>query len=168
MHNDQSSLSSTRNLSGKMSRSCSRSPSRSQSWSYSCLSSRSYSNHHVAQDDCKPSALPKHKYLYSSKSDDGRRIHCPDKSDTVFATFSAPMAKRDKLVGNLPKGYIRNVPLPRVPREQSTRQSRVLPDRIPHYSEDTYMIPTYKGTCRIGERIAKANSPPWQPIAINT
>ncbi len=26
-------------------------------------------------------------------------------------------------VGNLPKGYIRNVPLPRVPREQSTRQS---------------------------------------------
>jgi hypothetical protein len=72
------------------------------------------------------------------------------------------------VVGNLPKGYIRNVPLPRVPREQSTRQSQVLPDTIPHYSEDTYMIPMYKGTCRIGERIAKADSPPWQPIATNT
>jgi hypothetical protein len=74
----------------------------------------------------------------------------------------------DDDVGNLPKGYIRNVPLPRVPQKQSTRQARVLPDTIPHYYEDTYTIPKYKGTCRIGERIAEANSPPWQPIAINT
>jgi hypothetical protein len=71
-------------------------------------------------------------------------------------------------VGILPKGYTLNVPLPRVPREQSTMQSQVLLDIIPHYSVDTYMIPMYKGTCRIGERIAKANSPPWQPIAIIT
>jgi hypothetical protein len=35
-------------------------------------------------------------------------------------------------VGNLPKGYIRNVPLPRVPRQQSIRQSQVLPNTIPH------------------------------------
>jgi hypothetical protein len=40
--------------------------------------------------------LPKHWYLYSSKSDDGGRIHRPDKSDTIFATFSAPMAKTGK------------------------------------------------------------------------
>ena len=33
----------------------------------------------------------------------------------------------DDTVGNLPKGYIRNVPLPRVPRDQSTFQSRVPP-----------------------------------------
>jgi hypothetical protein len=70
----------------------------------------------------------------------------------------------ENVVGNLPKGYIRNVPLPRVPREQSTRQSRVPPNRIPHYYENTYANPMYKGTCRIRERI----SPPWQPNAINT
>jgi hypothetical protein len=63
-------------------------------------------------------------------------------------------------VGNLPEGYIRNVRLPRVPRDQSTFQSRVPHvHTIPHYYEDTYGIPTYKDTCRIGERVATANSP---------
>jgi hypothetical protein len=72
-------------------------------------------------------------------------------------------------VGNLPEGYIRNVPLPRVPRDQSTFQSRVPHvHRIPHYYEDTYGIPTYKDTCRIGERVATANSPQWQSLAVNT
>jgi hypothetical protein len=71
-------------------------------------------------------------------------------------------------VGNLPKGYIRNIPLPRVPRGESTRQSRVLHNTIPHYYEDTYTIPMYKGTCRIEERVTPANSPPRRPIAINT
>jgi hypothetical protein len=72
-------------------------------------------------------------------------------------------------VGNLPEGYIRNVPLPRVPRDQSTFQSRVPPvHTIPRYYEDMYAIPTYDSTCRIGERVATANSPQWQPIAINT
>jgi hypothetical protein len=72
-------------------------------------------------------------------------------------------------VGNLPKGYIQNVPLPRVPRDQSTFQSRVPPvHTIPGYYEDMYAIPTYNDTCRIGERVATANSPQWQPIAINT
>ncbi len=71
-------------------------------------------------------------------------------------------------VGNLPKRYIRNVPLPRVPQGQSTRQSQVLPNTIPHYYEDAYAIPTYKDTCRIEERLATANSPQWQPIAINS
>jgi hypothetical protein len=37
-------------------------------------------------------------------------------------------------VGNLPEGYIRNVPLPQVPRDQSTFQSRVPPvHTIPVY-----------------------------------
>ena len=59
-------------------------------------------------------------------------------------------------VGNLPKGYIRNVPLPRVPRDQSTFQSRVPPVRhtLPRYYEDTYAIPMYSDTYRIGERVA--------------
>jgi hypothetical protein len=73
------------------------------------------------------------------------------------------------IVGNLPEGYIRNVPLPRVPRDQSTLQSRVPPvHMIPRYYEDMYAIPMYDSTCRIGERVATANSPQWQPIAINT
>ncbi len=102
MHNDQSS--SAGNLTKKRSQSHSRSPSRSRScsWSHSCSSSRSYSNLHVDQDDRKPSAAPKqgyspkHMYSYSSKSDDGGNIHCPDKSNTVFATFSAPKAKKKR------------------------------------------------------------------------
>jgi hypothetical protein len=37
---------------------------------------------------------PKRGHLYSSNSDDGGHIHHPNKSDTVFATFSAPAVKR--------------------------------------------------------------------------
>jgi hypothetical protein len=58
-------------------------------------------------------------------------------------------------VGNLPKGYIRNVPLPRVPRDQSTFTSRVPHvHALPVYYEGTHVIPTYNSTCRIGERVA--------------
>ena len=58
-------------------------------------------------------------------------------------------------VGNLPKGYIQNVPLPRVPRDQSTFQSRVPPvHTIPRYYKKAHVIPTYNSTCRIGERVA--------------
>jgi hypothetical protein len=53
-------------------------------------------HHHVSHDDHQPSALPKRGYFYSSKSDDGRLIHRPDKSNTVFATFSAPTVKKGK------------------------------------------------------------------------
>jgi hypothetical protein len=84
-------------------------------------------------------------------------------SPLVFPRATRPSTLKG-CVGNLPKGHIRNVPLPRVPQEQSTRQSRVLPNTIPHYYENTYTNPMYKDTCRIGERI----SPPWQPNAINT
>ncbi len=94
MRNDQSSKSSAGNMSGKRSWSCSRSSLRSQSWSCSHSSSWSYDNHHVEQDDCKPSAAPKRRYSYSSESDNGECIHCPDKSNTVFATFSTPKAKK--------------------------------------------------------------------------
>jgi hypothetical protein len=34
--------------------------------------------------------------LYSSKSDNGGCIHRPDKSKSVFATFSAPKAKKKR------------------------------------------------------------------------
>jgi hypothetical protein len=72
-------------------------------------------------------------------------------------------------VGNLPEGYIRNVPLPRDPQGQNTFQSRVPHlHTIPHYYEDTYGIPMYKDTFGKGERLATANSLQWQSIAINT
>jgi hypothetical protein len=72
-------------------------------------------------------------------------------------------------VGNLPKGCIRNVPLPRVPQDQSTFQSRVPPvHTIPSYYEDMHAIPMYNSTCRSGERVATANSPQWQSLAIIT
>ncbi len=70
MHNDQFFLSSTINLSERKSQSCSRSPSRSHSQSCSCSSNRSYNNHHVDQDNCKPSVAPKHGYLYSKEDND--------------------------------------------------------------------------------------------------
>ncbi len=88
--------------------------------------------------------------------------------EMMTATTTIMKTKVTASVGNLPKGYIFNVPLPRVPRGQSTRQSQVLPNTIPHYYEDVYAIPTYKDTCRIEERVATANSPQWQLIAINT
>ncbi len=73
------------------------------------------------------------------------------------------------IVGNLPEGYIRNAPLPWVPRDQSTFQSRVpTVHAIPVYYEETHVVPTYNSTCRIGERVATANSPQWHPIAIYT
>jgi hypothetical protein len=67
------------------------------SCSCSCSSSRSYDNHHVNHDDSKASAAPKHGYLYSKDYNDGH-YHCPDKSDTIFATFPAPTAKKSKRI----------------------------------------------------------------------
>jgi hypothetical protein len=51
---------------------------------------------YVNQDDRRPNSPLKRGYSYSSESDDGGHIHCPDKNNTVFATFSAPSAKRGK------------------------------------------------------------------------
>ncbi len=93
MHNDQSSLLSAGNLSGKRSWSRSRSSLRSWSWFCSCSSSRSYDKHHVNQDDCKPTAAPMHKYLYSKDDDDGHYHHL-DKNNSVFAPFSTLKAKK--------------------------------------------------------------------------
>jgi hypothetical protein len=68
-------------------------------------------------------------------------------------------------VGTLPQGYIRNVPLPRVPLQQSpTSQIH----RIPDYYNLPYVVPTYATPCSIVENIACAFSPAWQAIAINT
>jgi hypothetical protein len=69
-------------------------------------------------------------------------------------------------VGTLPKGYVRNVPLPRVPLCQSARAHQV--HVVPDYYDDPYGVPTYSIPCSIVERAAYAFSPAWHAIAINT
>ena len=62
-------------------------------------------------------------------------------------------------VGTLPEGYVRFVPLPRVPVQQST---------VPDYYKDQYRVPTYITPHSLVESAAYAFSPAWQAIAINT
>jgi hypothetical protein len=55
----------------------------------------------LQQPSCQPwwsqaERIPQRRYSYSSKSDGGGRIHHPDKSNTVFATFSTPKAKKKR------------------------------------------------------------------------
>ena len=69
-------------------------------------------------------------------------------------------------VGTLPQGYIRNVPLPRVPRGQSAKSRQV--HKIPDYCEPTYVVPTYGSPRSLVESAAFAFSPAWHAIAINT
>ena len=72
-------------------------------------------------------------------------------------------------VGNLPERYIQNVPLLRVPQDQSTFESRVPPvNMIPGYYKDMHVIPMYNSICRSAARVSTTNSPWWQPLAINT
>ncbi len=131
----------------------------------------------VAQDAYKIKWHPGEENLadYQNKHHIGshHQTVCPWYLHQINSSLVLPRATRPitlkKCFGNLPKGFIRNVPLPQVPRDQSTFQSRVPHvHTIPHYYEDTYRIPMYKDTCRIGERLATANSPRWQSLAINT
>jgi hypothetical protein len=80
-----------------------------------------------------------------------------------------PMSKGNdgRVVGTLPQGYIRNVPLPRVPREQSAK-SRLQVTTIPDYYEAPYVVPMYISPRSIVESAAYAFSPAWHAIAINT
>ena len=69
-------------------------------------------------------------------------------------------------VGTLPQGYIRNVPLPQVPRGQSAQSRQV--HTIPDYYEPTYVVPTYRDPRSLIESAAFAFSPAWHAIAINS
>jgi hypothetical protein len=66
-------------------------------------------------------------------------------------------------VGTLPEGYVRNVPLPRVPVRQSAQSHQ-----IPDYYKDQYEVPTYVTPRSLVESAAYAFSPAWHAIAINT
>ena len=70
-------------------------------------------------------------------------------------------------VGTLPQGYIRNVPLPRVPKGQSAK-SRTQVHTIPGYYATPYVVPTYVSPRSIIESATYAFSPAWHAIAINT
>jgi hypothetical protein len=68
-------------------------------------------------------------------------------------------------VGTLPKGYICNVPLPRIPLRQSPT-SQV--HRIPDYYEVLLVAPMYTTPCSIVESAAYVFSSAWHAIAIKT
>jgi len=75
-------------------------------------------------------------------------------SPLVLPRAARPSTLKECVIGILPEGYIRNVPLPRVPQDQSTFQSRVpTVHTIPGYYEDMHLIPMYNSACRIGERV---------------
>jgi hypothetical protein len=121
-----------------------------------------------AQDIYEIKWHPGHKNLadYQSKHHIGSHhlTVCPGylheiNSPLVLSRATTPSTLKG-CVGNLPEGYIRNVPLPRVPWDQSTFQSRVPPvHMLPVYYKETHIIPTYNSTCRIGERVAYRTLP---------
>ncbi len=69
-------------------------------------------------------------------------------------------------VGTLPEGYVRNVPLPRVPKIQRARSHQVT--KIPDYYEDSYAVPRYDITRKLVGSAAYAFSLAWHAIAPNT
>jgi hypothetical protein len=69
-------------------------------------------------------------------------------------------------VGTLPQGYVRNVPLPRIPLQQSTSSNQI--HTIPDYYEVAHGVPPYDTARSIVENAAYAFSPTWHAIAINT
>jgi hypothetical protein len=68
-------------------------------------------------------------------------------------------------VGTLPEGYVRNVPLSRVPRVQTTQSHQAT--KIPDYYKDICVVPTYNSPCSKVERAVFAFSPAWQALDIN-
>jgi len=67
-------------------------------------------------------------------------------------------------VGNLPQGYMCNVPLPRIPLRQSTSSNQT--HMIPDYYKVPYGVPPYNTHHSIVENAAYAFSPAWHAIAI--
>ena len=55
-------------------------------------------------------------------------------------------------VGNLPQGYVCNIPLPRIPLRQSTNRNQV--HKIPNYYKVPYGVPPYNTPHSIVENTA--------------
>ena len=97
-------------------------------------------------------------------------LHEPS-SPLVLPWASRPSTLKG-CVGTLPQGYIRNVPLPRVPRGQSAKShtqviqylgngTRYPVTTIPDYYETPYVVPTYVSPRSLVESAAYAFSPAW-------
>jgi hypothetical protein len=69
-------------------------------------------------------------------------------------------------VETLPKGYVHNVPLPRVPIRQSAQSHQV--HMITDYYNTPYVVPMYDTPRSLFESAVYAFSPAWHVIAINT
>ena len=96
---------------------------------------------------------------YNTKAGKGSKVEC---------SFANPVVEQvqymnERLVGTQNTGYVRNVPLPRVPLRQSPRTVA-----LPDYYEDQYGVPTYVTPRSLVESAAYAFSPAWQAIAINS
>ena len=89
-----------------------------------------------------------------------------DNSPMVLPRANRPSTLKG-CVGTLPQGYIRNVPLPRIPLQQSTTSSNQI-HTIPDYYEVPHGVPPYDTAHSIVKNAAYAYSPAWHAIAINT
>jgi hypothetical protein len=128
----------------------------------------------VAQDACAIKWHLGQENLadYQSKHHIGthHQAVCPwylhhDNSPLLLPRASKPSSLKG-CVGTLPEGYVRNVPLPRVPKILRARSHQVT--KIPDYYEDSYAVPTYDITRKLVGSAAYAFSPAWHAIAINT
>ncbi len=103
--------------------------------------------------------------LYQSKHHIGahHQAVCPwclhhDNSPLVLPRASKPSSLKG-CVGTLPEGYVRNIPLPRVPKIQRARSHQVT--KIPDYYKDSYAVPKYDITRKLVGSSAYAFSPAW-------
>jgi hypothetical protein len=129
----------------------------------------------IAQDAYDVTWYPGQENLadYQSKHHPGahhQAIH-PWYLHTKYSLLVLPKATRlstlKGCVGNFSQGYIHNVPLPQVPREQSAK-SRAQVHTIPDYYKTLYSVPTYISPCSIlVESAAFVFSPAWHAIATN-
>jgi hypothetical protein len=131
----------------------------------------------IAQDAYNVKWHPRQENLanYQSKHHTGGHhqavrpwyLHKPS-SPLVLPRVSRPSTLKG-CVGTLPQGYIRNVPLPRVPRGQSATSHIQVPTiPIPDYYATPYVVPTYVSPRSLVESAAFVFSPARHAIAINT
>jgi hypothetical protein len=128
----------------------------------------------VAQDAYAVRWHPCQENLANYQSKHHPRTHhtavCPWYLHEVDSPLVLPRAIRPSTlkgcVGNLPNGYVHNIPLPRVPLHQSAQSHQV--HTIPDYSDTPYVVPKYVTPRSLVENAAYAFSPTWHDIAINT
>ena len=84
----------------------------------------------------------------------------------AFLQSPSLRVRRRSTVGNLPKAYVRNVPLPRVPKTQRARSHPVT--TILDYYMETYIVPMQDIPRSLAGDATYAPPPAWHAIAINT